>query len=394
MALPDALQQLGGQPQEFKIKPPEPITVLIPPEKAPAETLKLVEVKEGGLSVETPQGTIGVELYAFPAPEGETQIPFLQRVLLRKKAEQPSPVQVAVEPTVQYDYFKKGEHTPLMGWYPHAVLQEGTRYGVVVTAPSGIAQQDWSEQKERTRTMGGLISLPATVWEDGVEYEVREIYKERKGLAVAVRVDGKHPLAQRQEKGYTGGIINREMLIGGFRPAQRHKGLVYTVAAQRVTEMAKNGKNVPNVGEEVEAKATAEDLIFALVSEEGAEAPEKEKGVVEVIVYEATEDEVTEVIKTPKPKVELWQPASDWDLTRNVTLGGEMKSFGSRSFQTGETKFGKPKREKVTISGVKDLKPIAAFRMVLVGENVAEGLEMKEAQSEVVEPSEPTEPTK
>jgi len=115
MALPDAPQQLGGQSQEFKIKPPEPITVLIQPEKASAEMLKLVDVKDGSLVVETPQGAIGVELYAFPAPKGEAQIPFLQRVLLRKKAEQPAPVQVAVEPIVQYDHFEIEEHIPLMG---------------------------------------------------------------------------------------------------------------------------------------------------------------------------------------------------------------------------------------------------------------------------------------
>ena len=72
-----------------------------------------------------------------------------------------------------------------------------------------------------------------------------------------------------------------------------------------------------------------------------------------------------------------------------------MKSFGTRSFQTGETTFGKPKKEKVNIRGVKDLKPLAAFRMVLVGENVAEGLEMKEVPEtppELVEPTPPDEP--
>ena len=65
MALPDAPQQLDGKPQEFKVTPPEPITVLIQPEKAPAEMLKLVDVKEGGLTVETPQGAIGVEFAYF-----------------------------------------------------------------------------------------------------------------------------------------------------------------------------------------------------------------------------------------------------------------------------------------------------------------------------------------
>ena len=396
MSLPDAPQQIGGQPQEFKRKPPEPITVLIPPEKAPAEMLKLVDVKEGGLIVETSQGDFDIKLYAFPASEGETRIPFLQRVLSRKKVAQPAPVQVAIKPTVQYDEFEKGKHIPLMGWHPHAVLQDGTRYGVVVTAPTKVAQQDWSEQKERTRTMDGLISLSATVWEDGAEYEVREVYQERKGLAFAVRVDGKHPIAQQQEKSLSGGVINREMLMGGFRPAKTEEGISYTVASQRVTKIATNDKRVPGVGEEVESKAIAEDLIFRLVSEEGAEAPEKEKGVVEVIVFEVTEDAVTEVIKTPIPRVEVWQPDNLDDLfsTRGVTLDYGMKSIGTRSFQAGETTFGKPKKEKVNIRGVKDLKPLAAFRMVLVGENMAKGLEMKEAQPELIEPNEPTDTTK
>lgn len=374
MTLPEAPQLVKKFP-EFKLKSPEPITVLIPPEKAPGVMLKHVEVRGGGLIVETPQGAIGVELYAFPTPEDETPVPFLQRIFLREKAEKPTPVQVAIEPIVQYDGFKQGEHTPLMGWYPHAVLQDGTRYGVVVTAPTSITQQDWSEQKERVRTLGGLISLPATVWEDGIEYNVKEVYREHKGLVVAVRVDGKHPLAQRQEKSWTGGIINREMLIGGFRPAKKEDGLSYTVAAQRVTETSRNEKNGPGVGEETNSRATAEDLIFRFVDEEGAEAPENEKGVVEVIVFEATEDEVTEVIKTPKLKVEVLQPRlDDWDLSpkRGVPMS-------YKSFQVGETQFGKPKREKVTITGIKDVKPLAAFRMVLVGENVSEDLEMREA---------------
>lgn len=371
---------------EYGIKPPEPITVLIPPEKASPEMLKQMNVESGGVAVETPQGRIGVELYAFPAPESETQIPFLQRVLLRKKAEKPAPVQVAIEPTVQYDEFEKGGHTPLMGWYPHAVLQDGTRYGVIVTVPTSLIEQEWGEQKERPRTTEtGMFFLPVTVWEDGVEYEVKEVYRQRKGLGAVVRVDGKHPLVQRQMKGSSGQLINRELLLGGFERAKRVEGVSCTGISQRVTEISNNDKKVPRVGTEVESKAIVEDLIFRLVDEEGAEAPEKEKGVVEVIVFETTEDEVTEVIKTPKPKLEMWQPSSSLDLVGGGTLSYGMKG-GTKTFQTGETTFGEPKKEKVTIRGVKDAKPLAAFRMVLVGENITEGLEMKEAQPEVVEP--------
>lgn len=129
----------------------EPITVLIPPEKAPPEMLKKVSVENGGLVVETPQGKIGVELYVFPATEGE-QIPFLKKIFQRQKHEQPVPIQVGIESTVQYDKFEKGEQTPLMGWYPHVVLQDCAKYGVVITAPTSLVQQDWTELKERQRT--------------------------------------------------------------------------------------------------------------------------------------------------------------------------------------------------------------------------------------------------
>ena len=225
-------------------------------------------------------------------------------------------------------------------------------------------------------TSGGkLFTIPTTVYEDGVEYEVREVYKERKGVAVAVRVDGKHPLAQREEKGYLGNSVFREMLIGGFRPAQKQEGMSYTGATQRVTENANNRKQ-PAVGEEVKDKATVEDLIFRFSDEEGAEAPEKEKGVVEVIVFEVTEDEVMEVVKTPVSRASIIKPFGNFDDWFGVR--GGTKTF-SGGFKTGETKFGKPKHEKVSISGIRDLKPLAAFRMVLVGEKPQDGLEMKEA---------------
>lgn len=366
---------------------PGPLTVFIQPEKAPVEMLKAVVARSGKLIVETPKGDIGVELYALPAPGGETQTPFLQRVFGRKKAAQPVPVQVVIEPTAPYDKFDKTRHTPLMGWYPYAVLQDETRYGVGITAPSVVAEQAWSEQKERARTTGGLYSPPVTVTEDGVEFTVREVFRQRKGLVAVVRVDGKHPLVQREEKRPSGSTVNIEMLIGGFEPVSGEEGVSSAAAIKRVTQISDNKKK-PEVGEEVESNARVEDLIFRLVSEEGVEAPEQEKGVVEVIVFEAIEDEVTEVIKTPKmPKIEVWQPGgSERYSQQNLAFGnlrGATKGGGS-TFHVGETLFGTPKREKVKIGGVTGLKPLAAFRMVLVGENLTEGLEMKEAQPEIV----------
>lgn len=375
--------QRRPNPQELGIKPPEPITVFIPPEKAPEEMLKQVTVADGSLSVETPRGKIEVELYAFPATGDEPQIPFFKRIF-EKKPEPPKPVQVAIEPSKHYGDFEKGRDIPLMGWYPYAVLQDGTRYGVAVNVPTELTQQGWSEQKERPRiTTGGLFTMPATEWISEVEYEIKEVFRERKNIVIAVRVDGKYPLAQRQEKGWHGGIVNRELLLSGFRPAQKEEGKSYAVVDKRITEVGKDDRKAPGVGEEVKSKADIQDLIFTLISGEDVEAPEKEKGVVEVIVCEATEDEVSEVIKTPKPRLEIYHSPREWD-----------QGLAFKSFIPGQTKFSEPKREKVTIGGIKDLKPIAAFRMVLVGENTTEGLEMKEVQPKAVGTSEPTDVSK
>lgn len=257
MAKPDILSGLG--PTEA-IKKLPPITILLDPKEAPAELLKPVRVIDGKMVSQMPQGAIGVELFALPASEGRLEVPFLQRVFSRGKAEKPTPIQLAIQPTVEYDEFVSGEHTPLMGQYPHVVLQDGTRYSIVVTAPTQLTSREWSEPQERAARSGdGKFGLGA--YEDGVFYDIREVYRQRRGLALMVRVDGKHPLAQQQAHAVSGGSFTQEMLIGGFNQSAREEEMSFVGIDSRVTQTS--GGKSPDLGDEVQRKGTSESLIFA-----------------------------------------------------------------------------------------------------------------------------------
>jgi hypothetical protein len=363
---PSGASQSDIQPNESVTRALEPVTILTRPERAPAEMLEEVLVRDGRLVVETAMGEIGVELYALPALEDVVQIPFFKHGS-GQKTKRPRAVQIEIEPTVKHDETTVVDSAPLMGLYPHAVLQDGTRYGIIVTAPTGLVDQDWSERKERPVPGFNPRSNAITV-EAGIEYNLRELYRQRKGLDVAIRVDGKYPLAQQEQGSLSDGIVRREKLIGDFKPARRGKGMSYTGAAKRATQTLGRGMVSPGLGQEGEVNAITEDLIFTLSGNE------VEKGVVEVIVFEVTREEVTELI-TPDLYGGL-ESSSRADLTRQFPTRKSLR----QGFFPGQTNFGEPKRTRVKKKGIKDQKPIAAFRMVLVGEDTDEGLIMKAAK--------------
>jgi hypothetical protein len=286
--------------------------------------------------------------------EGEAQTPFLQSVL-DQSSKKPTEIQIAIEPTAEDEY-------------PHAVLQAGTRYGVIVTAPTGLVNQDWGEEKERPVPGFNPLSQ-ATVTKDNIKYDLSEVYKQRKSLAVAVRLRNGYPLAVKQiGRSSSGEIISREALIRGFRHSKKEKGVSYTGATQRVTQALGGGMISPGFGQKGEVEAITEDLIFTPAGDED------EKGLVEVIVFEVVEEEVTELRRTPSA-----QTASKLALGLDTVTGDQTRDL-NRRFLSGEAKFGEPKRTKVEIKGIKDLVPIAAFRMMLIGENPTEELEMRAAK--------------
>ena len=240
--------QSDGQLDGPTVNPPERPVTLISPEKAPTEMLKDVLARDGELVAQTSRGAIGVRLYAFPALEGEAQTPFLQSVL-DQSSKKPTEIQIAIEPTAEDEY-------------PHAVLQAGTRYGVIVTAPTGLVNQDWGEEKERPVPGFNPLSQ-ATVTKDNIKYDLSEVYKQRKSLAVAVRLRNGYPLAVKQiGRSSSGEIISREALIRGFRHSKKEKGVSYTGATQRVTQALGGGMISPGFGQKGEVEAITEDLIF------------------------------------------------------------------------------------------------------------------------------------
>lgn len=208
---------------------------------------------------------------------------------------------------------------------------------------------------------------------------VSEVYAERSELAVAVRVDGRKPLARRAERGQSGRPVFRELLFSGFVPTREQEGTAYTAVAKRITEHSQNGNQAPELGQKVKAPATVEDLIFDLSEEAGAADPERKQGVVDVLVFEVVADKIIEVIQTPVSQAQAVNP-----LFSPVTLlekfqGTVLKGGAMRSYQPGKTTFGEPVRKSVSLTTISNPRIVAGFSLLLVGEDPQAGLEMTEA---------------
>lgn len=157
------------------------------------------------------------------------------------------------------------------------------------------------------------------------------------------------------------------MLAGGFQA---------TVDPTRdqvmITKRSTVQKKPVVVGEEVKSKTTEQDLIFTALGNNEQGTTTDKKGIIEVVLYQVTEKKVSEIIKKPRPEIQ------------NIQFGirSGMKSFeeGTKEggFSTGETTFGRETRRKVNIQGVQVDKPLAVFRVVLVGEMPEKNIQMLE----------------
>lgn len=313
-------------------------------------------VKNGVVQEATEKGVVKMSIVALPPEDEKSALgKFWNKIkwlVKRTKEEKLPPVPVATEPKLSSDEFKPGHHVQLMGHMPYVVMENGTQYGISVEIPAGITGE-WEQFDEPANELGGLIKSVTK----------REIGQRRKSLAVVFRTNDREPLIRR-DLWTTKFSSFQEILTGGFSPVEGAEGREQFTLRERVT-VEKPRIQPLAVGEEQKAVSTKEKLIFTSLGENiGVGTVDDKSWKIEVVVFEVIERQVSEIIETPLPILETSFRVGD-----TLRMGGGLRSFwGGGGFSAWTTSFGKPKSEKVNISGVIVQKPLAAFQVVLVGE--------------------------
>jgi hypothetical protein len=335
-----------------KEAPRPPVIIPWEPE-APADMFRQPRVENGRLVVDTTQGRMTLELVALPPTEGSVP-KFLKRkrtfreILRRTPKHEPQTKPLTIQPPIPYEQFDSEQHAPAMGQIPFAVLEPGMRYGIRITVPTALVEQEWGPVQR------------STIQDDFFE-KVEYVHRQKHGAGVTAKTDDGNPLV-----GTQGITVFKEQLFGGFVPSG--DGFSTLVVDGRLTLPSDNKTH--SVGETYKQKGKKEALIFTVSKTQGLEAAEKDKGIVRVVVYDVVDDEISEVIRTRKKIVD------SLDYSDNVPKGPVTMRGG---YDAGETSFGGPVTQKVSTTIVADSSPVAAFKLTLVAQRKQAGLEMTEA---------------
>jgi hypothetical protein len=323
---------------------------------------KIVDSRHLSLSIEGKEVAVGI--LALPPKEPSTSAfwtKILQKTHLSSGKNKLSPTQLRIEPQIDFDDAKKGLHTPLSVLHPYVIMEDGTRYGIGIRVPKEWTGK-WSEPKERPGN--GMFFY---------HNRTTEVYRQKNGVALLIRLDGITPLAEsRTDSGIKGLELSRtEMFIGFSESEDESSPNAVTLVSHRQVLHPKNYPE-PDLGEKQKEKADVCDLEFHVVAQRGTEknATFDDKGLVEVIVARCVMDEVIE--KITKPQVISNDPLDSPFVLRSsfyldMTPESDEKSSTPDSTLKGETKFTNERREKVQIESAKDIKPVARFKLALVG---------------------------
>lgn len=292
--------------------------------------------------------------------------------------EQLPATQLRIEPQIDFGDALRGLHTPLSTLYPYVVMEDGTRYAVGVRLPKEWIGE-WSEPKERAE--GGDTFYNSYKFLNG---GTREVYRQRDNIALLVRLNGDTPLAERRKEAAINGLdpIRNEMLIGVKEETGSERPYITTIIEKRgVVHETTQGKS----GSGNDKNTEISDLEFHVVAERGTEenATLDNKGLVEVVVVRCVDDEVIEKITKPPLDKKLDLPQTGYhDLAMKGFSFGAPTLRSSRppdSTIKGEIRFTNTRREKVSIQSVRDVKPVARFRLALVGSGGPVTASMSEA---------------
>lgn len=326
------------------------------------------ELKENRyLSVSFGDEEIGIGISALP-PSRKPHRGFWSVIAQRLgRGEKLPATRLRIEPLIPYDEALPGLHTPISAMHPYVVMENGTRYGVAVWIPKSMIGE-WSAERERPQGGNDLFKLHAT--------GKVEVYRQRQNVALLVRLNGDTPIAEQRIQMAVADPIRREMLIGvSDTPVEGNDYTSSLVTKRQV--LLRDNSSVSTEGNGEKQPAETYDLVFNTVAKRGTKenATFDQKGLVDVIVATCTDDEVTEIRTQP-----ISYPKVDSDFGGGYSGLRSFGGFGTRSLDLGvtkggfrdstvkgETSFTNREVQKVNIRTVRELRPIARFRLSLVG---------------------------
>jgi len=323
------------------------------------------------LSVSHGDDEIGVGVFALP-PSRKPHKGFWDTIAQRieRGAKLPT-TRLRIESPIPFDEALPGLHTPISALHPYVVMEDGTKYGIGVWVPSSLIGK-WSGERERPQGGNDFLKLYAT--------GKIEVYRQRQNVALLVRLNSDTPIAEQRIQMTIGDPVRREMLVGVNETIIEGKNYTSSVVTKRQV-LLRNQSSPASEGNGDKQEAETYDLVFRKVAQRGTKenATFDQKGLVDVIVAACTDDQVTEIRTQPVPS----RPILDSDYlgfgvrSSIQTLGGDnlrgmggfKGTFGGFRDSTvkGETEFANRQVEKVNIHTVRDLRPIARFRLALVG---------------------------
>lgn len=272
-----------------------------------------------------------------------------------------------IEEPIPYDEALPGLHTPISAMHPYVVMENGTRYGVSVWIPRSMIGE-WSAEKERPQGGNDLFRLYAT--------GKVEVYRQRQNVALLVRLNGDTPIAEQRIQMAVADPVRREMLIGVSDTPVEGQDYTSSVVTKRQV-LLRDSSPVSTGGNGEKQPAETYDLVFNTVAQRGTKenAVFDQRGLVDVIVATCIDDEVTEIRTKP-----ISYPRVDSDFGGDYLGPRSFGGFGTRSLDLGatkgglrdstvkgETSFTNRGVQKVNICTVRELYPIARFRLALVG---------------------------
>lgn len=349
----------GGIDFDALLRTPAPTTELIEPKTAPVEMLDKVRVNTEGRCLETatPLGEIAVEMY-WKKDDGEE-------------------VRGDFFPALTAEADPDAETNPLATQsHPYTILPDGALYEIVVRTPLDAVDAEWSEERSvavgsgKLALFGGVSLFEFRRAYPGVEvnlpeglYNITATERTKPTLAIAARVENGEPLARTQEV-IDSSVYYKETLTGGFRRSALRPDTAVAVVDSRTT-IRDGGKEADR--QQLEFKAHDG---FQRTGEGAAE----NSGVAEVIVMQGEAVEFTGFTFTPytPPAIpDSYGGFSGDHITRGITRGGPATFGGGykglSGLSGGETRYRPPETVAVSMTGVRNLRAVAAFRFAMAG---------------------------
>jgi hypothetical protein len=352
------------------LDPSRPIVTLQSPTTAPAELLAHVAIGESGKQLvhATDAGTVALEVW-HGASDGNpgTQADYVA----------PATAEISGD-------FGTALNAPLTEQYPHVPLPDGAPCEFVVRVPREMVEAEWSEPVTAELTAGGYGMKGGYTLSEikrqfpnvdvtglgSSNYTVTYTKRTRPGLCLLARINDGEPLIRKEDVSMFSTRIT-EVPFGGFQPSGLQPDTaVAVIGHQQTVRPPKDG----------EQQSDVERIIFTMPDGHERSNDDGKRGLVEVIVMQTTEVDISDVTLTPAI-TPYWLDDGDGTYGGSrgfgnpYSFGGDMKGMtrssygggGGSSFTAGELRFEPPKTVQVKMRGIEGMQPLSAFRLALTG---------------------------